>query len=339
VVTILLHSQVNGHGGIPRFNRNLNEASENKVVLSLNDNTSYGSDKNKFRFLAQTVKALFKKKPKFVIIGHLNFTPLALLIFMITKAKVVVILHGVEAWQKRNKLKLFYHFVDEFWSVSDYTSQQFHVSNGVNLNKIKPIFNTLPSNWDLKPTSLYKPYMLTVTRLDKSEGYKGVEESLHAISKLKDEMALNNFKYKLVVHGDDVQRHKNLCKELEISDFVDFETNLTDSELMELYENCSFFSLPSTGEGFGIVFLEAMACRKACVGCVRTGAEDVIVNKSTGFLIEQNTMELVRVYRELIKSNQYCKELGLNGQQRLKDNFTFDKFSNRISKLINMDVK
>lgn len=65
-----------------------------------------------------------------------------------------------------------------------------------------------------------------------------------------------------------------------------FESNITDKKLKKLYSQSRFFILPSTGEGFGIVFLEAMAFKKACIGSKNCGTEDVIDNNETGFLLD-----------------------------------------------------
>ncbi len=328
-----IHTQVSGHGGIPRFNRNLNSIFSNAKYLSLNDSTPNGSNRKKTQFIWRIIIRLILDRPKIVIIGHLNFVPLAIVIRLFSKAKIVIILHGIEAWDKRNKLLFFYRFVDEYWSVSNYTALRFANVYNVNKVKIKTIFNTLPKDWIIQKGK-YNPFFLSVTRLDTSEGYKGIEESIQVVAAVQDLMRQQNFTYLIVAHGNDVERHKMLVKELNIDDLVRFESGLTDEELQLLYEECSFFVLPSTGEGFGIVFLEAMACGKACIGAKNTGAEDVILHGKTGYLVDQNSNTMQPFFENLIKNPTICEQMGEAGLQRLKDNFVFDKFENRIHQLI-----
>jgi phosphatidylinositol alpha-1,6-mannosyltransferase len=332
-LNLILHTQILGHGGIPRFNINLNNAYNKANYLTLNDSLPNGSNKNKFKFIWIIIKSLITDRPNKVIIGHLNFVPLSLIIKILTRAKIIVILHGIEAWDKRNKLVFFNRFVEEYWSVSNYTALRFANTNNINKAKIKTIFNTLPKDWNIQKGK-YNPFFLSVTRLNTSEGYKGIEESIQVVATVQELMRKQNFSYLIIAHGNDVERHKTLVKELNIGDLVRFESGLTDEKLQLLYEECSFFVLPSTGEGFGIVFLEAMACGKACIGAKNTGAEDVIINGKTGYLVDQNSITMQPYFENLIKNPTVCKQMGEAGLQRLKDNFVFDKFEMRIRQLV-----
>jgi glycosyltransferase involved in cell wall biosynthesis len=52
------------------------------------------------------------------------------------------------------------------------------------------------------------------------------------------------------------------------------------------YRLCDVFAMPSTGEGFGIVFLEAMACGKPVIGGTRDSAVDALRHGELGVLVD-----------------------------------------------------
>lgn len=332
-IVLFISSQYLGNGGIPRFNRNLLEAFDNPKSLHLNDTAPTGFAGNKWAFILAATKSVIGYKPKTVILGHLHLVPLALPVKWFTRAKIVVILHGIEAWQERKKIKLFYRFVDQYWSVSSYTSQTFSKTNGVAESLIKPIFNTLPPHWPVK-NGRYGNLFLSVTRLDAAEGYKGIDTVLECLKYLAEDMRKLGFSYYLVAHGNDVLRHRRLTETYGIDDIVHIEGNLSDEELQVLYQDCAFFVLPSTGEGFGIVYLEAMANAKACIGAKDCGAADVIVHQKTGYLVKQTVDDLLPCIQNLMLHPEVCESMGKAGLQRLQQHFTFDKFKERIHGLL-----
>lgn len=336
-------SDYEGNGGIHRFNRNLVSAIRNLPgcecnVLTLNDKGTTavfeGHGRSKKNFILAIFKTVKNFRPDVVIIGLLNFAPLAFF-KIIFPCRVVTILHGFEAWYRRGKLAPFYPWTDQFWAVSEYTRQVFSQTNGVPLEKVEKIFNTIPTSWQESSAAIeYQPYFLSVTRLDKGEMYKGIDKTIEALAPLKSELRAGGWEYRLVVHGNDVERHRDLVGKNDLADIVKFQSNLTDEELKDLYAGCSFYNLPSSGEGFGIVFLEAMAHRKACIGAKGCGTEDVIVHEKTGFLIEPAAENIGHCIRRLITSAQLCREMGQAGHERLRTTFSFQNFEKRICSLL-----
>jgi phosphatidylinositol alpha-1,6-mannosyltransferase len=77
--------------------------------------------------------------------------------------------------------------------------------------------------------------------------------------------------YRIVGTGDDVTYLRELASELGVASYVNFVGSMEDAELREQYKNCSLFVMPSNNEGFGIVFLEAMAYGKPVVGGAHGG--------------------------------------------------------------------
>jgi glycosyltransferase involved in cell wall biosynthesis len=339
---LCLLSDYEGNGGIHRFNRNLVQAIREQgshcEVLTLNDAGSNqvfkGHARSKGAFIRSAIARTWSSQPDLIIIGLLNFAPLALL-RLLRSGRVAIVLHGFEAWYRRGKLAPFYRWVDKFWAVSEYTRRRFSTSNGVDPSRVERIFNTIPADWERGDLPVkYQPFFLSITRLDEGEMYKGIDKSIEAISEIREELRSGGWEYRLVAHGNDLERHKLLARELQVEDLVKFQTDLTDRDLKNLYANCAFFLLPSSGEGFGIVFLEAMAYRKACIGAAGCGTDDVIDNGQTGFLIEPTPANIRDCLRQLTENPDLCTSMGAAGYQRLNTIFSFASFRHRISALL-----
>lgn len=332
-------SQLKGHGGIPRFNQNLIDAisdHHSPMVLSLNDHSFgdvRGAGASKARLLFLFFKAILSK-PEVILLGHLNLLPILVLKFL-SKAKVVVVLHGIDAWEPKKGSNLFYKKVDEFWSVSQYTKEKFCQVSGVDQSKVQKIFNTLPKTWPVNHDKRKEEkYFFTVTRVDKSEGYKGIDKTIEVVSQLQEKLRINGWKFKAVLSGDDVQRHKEMVVDMGVSDLVDFHTGVSDEELGKLYAHCSFFILPSNGEGFGIVFLEAMSHAKPCIGARNCGSEDVIDHGQSGYLINPDLKEIGVAIAVLVDKKGLRIEMGQKGNDKLNREFTYDKFSKVINEYL-----
>jgi glycosyltransferase involved in cell wall biosynthesis len=273
-------------------------------------------------------------QPDIVLLGHLHFARLAPLFRKFINVPIICVLHGIEAWTYNKKLQKGVNTITSFWSVSQYTRRTFSGIYAIPTSKIDLIFNTLSPTWENK---VIKPqrdsFLLSVCRLDKGEKYKGVDRMLHAVQKLKDIFLQKKFKYIVVAHGNDVRRHKNLVEELGINDVVEFQGRLSEEELQRLYENCYAFALPSAGEGFGIVYLEAMAYQKACIAHQGCGAEDVVLHNHTGFQIATDE-ELIQSISFLLSNPEASKKMGENGFALLQEKFVFSAFQDRMNQIL-----
>ncbi len=301
-------------GGIERYNFTLTgiliHLGFRVDIVSLNDSdielTRIFSDSDEksdlaFKgFVRNTIPSIFSfitkiYKSDIVIIGHRNFLPLILILKLIAPWKPIIMnAHGIEIWFDQKRFYRFCStFVDEVWAVSRYTVEKFKSNFNASV-PVRLIPNTLPerfySNQDSGILNKHNEYgirFLSVCRLVKSENYKGVDFSLSALNFLYIQKKIDEFTYCIVSKGDDVERHKLLIKDFAWKDQVEFMTDLTDDELKRKYEESHVFLLPSTGEGFGIVYLEAMSNGCVCLGSNSGGVPDVIEHLNTGYLVDQ----------------------------------------------------
>jgi glycosyltransferase involved in cell wall biosynthesis len=90
---------------------------------------------------------------------------------------------------------------------------------------------------------------------------------------------------RIVGRGDDLPRLQSISYKLGLANVVEFLGYVSDRQLAVELSVCRLFALPSRKEGFGLVFLEAMAHGRPCLGARAGGIPEVIDNK-TGVLVE-----------------------------------------------------
>ncbi|MFQ5695850.1 MAG: glycosyltransferase, partial [Terriglobia bacterium] len=169
--------------------------------------------------------------------------------------------------------------------------------------------------------------------LDENERYKGIEEVLLVLPRLRGQFP--DVRYVVVGEGSDRPRLEQLARELGVADVTEFTGHLPPGELALRYASCSVFVLPSTGEGFGIVFLEAMAHAKPVVAARSGGTPEVVVDGETGLLVEPGDgRALQAALTRLFADTDLRRQMGGTGRRRLEENFTFAHFRQRLTGLL-----
>ena len=125
--------------------------------------------------------------------------------------------------------------------------------------------------------------MLTVGRWASAERYKGIDELIHATTLLRSKV--DNLHLVVVGQGDDLPRLRKLAIKEGGAKSVHFLGRVSREELAACYAGTDVFAMPSSGEGFGLVFLEAMAFAKPIVGTSRGGTTDLVEHEVNGLLV------------------------------------------------------
>jgi glycosyltransferase involved in cell wall biosynthesis len=180
--------------------------------------------------------------------------------------------------------------------------------------------------------------ILTVARLSKSEQYKGYDKVIIALSHLLNfpTSQLPNFKYILVGSGDDLPRIKSLIRELHLEDYVILPGFVSDDELPDYYNLCDVFVMPSKKEGFGIVFLEALAYGKPVIAGNKDGSRDALLDGKLGILIDpDNVDELAEAIINVLEGKVEPRLLDPDYLKvTVLEHFGFDKFSKRVEEIL-----
>jgi glycosyltransferase involved in cell wall biosynthesis len=106
---------------------------------------------------------------------------------------------------------------------------------------------------------------------------------------------------------------------------------LESETLAACYAHCDVFALPSRGEGFGMVFLEAMACGKPTIGGAHGGVPDIIDDGETGILVAHGDVErLAQAIEFILADPNRGAAMGLRGRERVASEFSFARFQTSL---------
>jgi glycosyltransferase involved in cell wall biosynthesis len=135
--------------------------------------------------------------------------------------------------------------------------------------------------------------------------------------------------------GDDRPRLEALARETGVANSVIFLRGLSRADLVSCFARCDVFALPSAGEGFGYVFVEAMALGKPTIGGAHGGTPDIIQDGDTGYLVTHGDVaRLTMVIGKLLQDDSLRVQMGRRAGQHVRANFVFGQFESRLSELL-----
>lgn len=234
-----------------------------------------------------------------VFCGHLYMAPLARLIARLKRAKLVVQMHGIEAWPTPGALqRRAVEAADLVLCVSRRTRAAVLGWAALGGEKVPVLPNTVgaayaPGQPSPKVRGRYalegRKVLLTVSRIGRADRYKGHEKVIRALPALRRRHP--EVLYLIAGEGDDRPDLEALAAGLGLNDAVRFLGHVPDGDLPGLYRAAHVFVMPSTGEGFGIVFLEAAACGLRVIAGNRDGSVDALGEGALGTLIDPDDGE------------------------------------------------
>jgi asparagine synthase (glutamine-hydrolysing) len=308
-ILFLLPEVYASKGGIPVYNQNLLRAVSEAFptaeihVVSIND-WSAPSDATtvgrshfvvcgprnswgfKLRVVLKTFMQTFRYKPDLIICGHINLTPLALALSLVSRSQSVLVGYGIEVIRPKSALQWIARRFDRVLAISRYTANLM-AAWGIDPERTRILPVTVDGEVFRPIGGLKQPngvVLLTVARLDATERYKGIELVIKALGGLLARHA--EIKYVVAGKGDDLPRLQALAREAGVADHVDFRGYVPDEALPALYNEADVFVMPSKKEGFGIVFLEALACGVPVIAGNKDGSVDAVLNGEIGVLID-----------------------------------------------------
>ena len=307
-ILALVTDAFGGYGGIAQYNRNLltalTSAAENIEIFvqpRIGPPTAIQVTSNlrqarpilsRWLFALNAAKQALRTKPDIILCGHIYLGPLAQVLAKITGAKLVSQLHGIEVWQplKRRHLEPLLRS-DMVLCVSRDTKARYRRQGGptdnsfVLANMVGPAF--APGDRALAQQRFGVTgcsVLLSVARLDILERYKGQDRVIKSLRDLNGAHG-QPVVYLIAGQGEDRIRLEGVADLNGVSEQVRFLGKVPEADLPDLYRAADLFVLPSTGEGFGIVYLEAMACGTPAVGLSVGGVPDPLGDGELGTLL------------------------------------------------------
>jgi len=241
--------------------------------------------------------------------GHTHLVPLALLAKRLTGAPVVLHIHGIDAWTPTSKwiANRLMPRIDHFLSVSEVTKERFVAWSGVDPDTGFVIPNTIDFD-GLRPgpksPELLDRYdlhgrtvLMTMGRLVGPERKKGFDRVLEVLPAAVE--TVPDVAYLIVGKGPDRPRLEKKARRLGIRERVTFTGYVPDDEKAAHFRLADRFVMPSEGEGFGLVLLEALACGTPVVASTRDGGREAVAQGAFGTLVDPTDDEaLVEALRQ-----------------------------------------
>ena len=261
-----------------------------------------GAARGALSFLAEWLRLLADvRRYDLVVCGHVNLLPFAEALRLRAGVPLVLVIYGVDAWQApaRAMTARLCRRADAVIAISEFTRDRFAGWSGLGGERIFVLPNAL-HEWSYrpggKPRYLEERYqlegqkvVLTLGRLAAAERYKGVDEVLEVMpALLRDEPGL---RYVVVGDGDDKRRLESRAKELGLAAKVTFTGWIDEVEKADHYRLADAFVMAGRGEGFGFVFLEAMACGTPVVASRVDGSREAVLDGDLGLLADPDNSE------------------------------------------------
>jgi glycosyltransferase involved in cell wall biosynthesis len=281
----------------------------------------------------------------FVIAAHPNLAlPAWLMRVVLRSSKTIVMTHGVEVWTRLPFLRWkALSNADLILAPSTDTVRKLIDMQGLASSKIRKL--AWPLNPDFlamadSPQRFQVPrdfpegrVVLTVGRWASAERYKGIDELIHATALIRSKV--DNLHLVVVGQGDDLPRLRKLAIEVGGAKSVHFLGHVSREELAACYAGADVFAMPSSGEGFGLVFLEAMAFAKPIVAISRGGTTDLVEHEVNGLLVPSGDVQgLANALESLLMNDLFRTAMGQRGAKLVRDKYGFGNFKIELEQIL-----
>ena len=289
-------------------------------------------------FVLRAFLAVLIKKPDIVCCALINFSPICLVLKKLFGVRYVVFTHGADVWNIKNNL----HKKALLQSTKTITVSNFTKDKLIEqLPSIKDKIFLIPNTINEKKFVINKKHetrehkvILTVARLYRREMYKGYDKVIQALPLIKKE--IQKVRYVIVGKGSDMNRLKQLAETHHCSDNLIMPGYVSDEELVDYYNGADVFIMPSKGEGFGIVFLEALSCGVPVIAGNCDGSREAVLNGKLGILVNPDNVEEIAVAIIKVLKKQVPPEI-LDGnllRKEILEAYGFDKLKKRVIELV-----
>lgn len=277
-----------------------------------------------------------RTRPDIIFCGHLFMAPLAATVARLTGARLLIQLHGIEIWEQPSPaMKRALESAALVFCVSRDTRRRLLAWADVAPERAVVLANTVGEAFIPGDRAAARArfglgaerVLLSVGRLDARERYKGQDRVIAALPALLAQGL--DITYLIAGDGDDQPRLEALAHDAGVAERVRFLGQITEADLPVLYRAADLFVLPSTGEGFGIVFLEAMASGTPALGLAAGGAVDALIDGVFGRAVGEDALGSA-IARQLSSPN-YDRA---DGSARTRARFGAEPFAKRIEQLM-----
>lgn len=343
---LLLSPNTKQTGGIQRYTNETMRALKQMDHIVNCIELSHSSLIQKIVFTTKALFLLARLRPNVIICMHINLSPICLFAQKIFSVPYIVVAHGTDAWNMSYLMRIRgVKNASTIISVSSFTANKLKQQ----ISKIEKKIIIVPCPVDenkfyIKEKNKYlvqkygcmdKKVLFTLSRLSKNDLNKGYERVISVIPKLIKYFP--NILYIIGGTGDYVSELRNTIQELGLESYVKLAKYIPEHELIDYYNIADVFVMPSKQEGFGIVFLEALACGVPVIAGNSDGSRDAVLNEKTGILVDpDNVHELTNAIISVLRKNT-AKHLinSYHLRSTTIQHYGFDRFTTRIHDVVN----
>jgi phosphatidylinositol alpha-1,6-mannosyltransferase len=247
-------------------------------------------------YLWASLKASLATRPDLVLCLHIRLLPVAWVASLLTGAPLWLMIFGIDAWERpRNPLLTWLvRRAARVISISEVTTERFQAWARLPAGRFRLLpcivdlqhFQPGPPDPDL--AARYgltgKRVLFTFGRLVSAERAKGMDEVMEAMPGLLVDFP--DLVYLIGGGGPDRPRLESKAKALGLSDRVVFAGRIAEEEKVAHYHLADAYVMPSRGEGFGIVILEALACGLPTLASRKDGGREALLDGKLGLLVD-----------------------------------------------------
>jgi glycosyltransferase involved in cell wall biosynthesis len=297
---------------------------------------------DKLRFALTFARTVLSLKPEVVLFGHVLLAPLAGLARLLSpKSRRLLLAYGVEVWGQESQRGvpwwerlMIRRWVDRVVSISQFTADRMREHYRLPAG----MYSLMPCAVDIGPAPATTrkrrrkgQRLLTVSRL--VERYKGWHQVLRALPKVVQKVP--EVEYVVVGEGPLRAELEVLAEREGVANHVRFTGRLGTEELEQVYADSDVFVMPSSGEGFGIVFLEAWAHGLPVVAGNRDAAAEFITPTVDGLTVDpSSTEDIAGAILQLLQDSTAARRMGMDGYRQVRQRFSHQQFCGALQRLL-----
>jgi phosphatidylinositol alpha-1,6-mannosyltransferase len=297
--------------------------------------------KTRVQFLARLARLQSMRRVDWLLFTHVGIARAQLRVPRQWRRPYGVMLHGIEAWSatldaerravlEEAKIRI---------AISPHTARRVAAAHPT----LPPIETCLlallpepehPARVPADARVDFGPHAVVIVgRMSATERYKGHDQLILAWPRVLADVP--DATLVMVGRGDDVERLRAKAAALGLGRSVHFTGFAPDPALRALLSHTAVFAMPSRGEGFGLVYLQAMRAGVPCLGSRDDAAADVIVDGETGLLVpHQDPDAIAGAVVRLLMDDAMRRRMGEAGRRRFDTTFTYSRFRARLASLL-----
>lgn len=242
-------------------------------------------------------------------------------------------IHGVEVWEKARRSRLSAISRCGFvFANSEYTLSRAEALHG---KFRRSSVCHLSTEQDCFPEPLGDrlqsgPMVLSVGRMDRLQKYKGHDELLECWAGVAEK--IRNATLVFVGSGSDQARLVRKSEDLGLTASVRFLGQLSEDALEKQWNDASVFAMPSRGEGFGLVYIEAMRHGVPVIASVHDAGAEINAHEVSGINVDLDVPgALLDALVAVLTSVEYRRRLSVGAAARWQREFCYPRFRDRIA--------